>query len=201
MVVKGVKELRKEYFKKKSLIKKRLNEFKKNKDIFYELCFCILTPQSNAKKCYEAVRILKEKDFLNKDFDVKPVLRTRTRFYKNKAKYLALAKNNFSEIRKYLDKTGFEAREDLVKNVKGISYKETSHYLRNTGYRNLAILDRHILKNLHKHNVIEILPKHLNKKIYLDIERRFALFSKIAKIPMDELDLLFWSIETGRIFR
>ncbi|MBU0628517.1 MAG: DNA lyase, partial [Nanoarchaeota archaeon] len=92
-------------------------------------------------------------------------------------------------------------REFIVTNVKGIGYKEASHFLRNIGHRNLAILDRHILKNLQKLKVINKIPKTLNKKNYLLIEDRFYKFSKKIKIPMDELDLLFWSIETGKVFK
>jgi N-glycosylase/DNA lyase len=92
-------------------------------------------------------------------------------------------------------------REWLIKNVKGIGYKESSHFLRNIGYKNLAILDRHILRNLEKFKVINKIPKTLNKKQYLSIEDKFYNFSKKIKIPMDELDLLFWSIETGKVFK
>ena len=88
----------------------------------------------------------------------------------------------------------------LVKNVKGLGLKEASHFLRNTGHENLAILDRHILKNLAKLNIIE-LPKTLTPKIYFEIENKFQNFSKEVNIPMDELDLLFWSMETGEIFK
>ena len=182
--------LKKEYSKKKREIKKRLKEFSKG-DRFYELCFCLLTPQSNAKKCWEAVLELKKLDFKNKDFGIEEVLRGKTRFYKNKSKYLYGIKNK---------KIIFD-REFLVENIKGLGYKEASHYLRNIGYKNNAILDRHILKNLIRFKVINEIPKNLNKKKYLEIEEKFKEFSKKIKIEMDELDLLFWSIENGEIFK
>lgn len=197
----NIKLLKEEHNKKKAIINARLGEFKNNKDLFYEMCFCILTPQSNAKKCYEAITILKKNNFIKKDFDVKPILRTRTRFYKNKSMYINLAKTNFNEIKKNLNGDGFKTREYLVKHVKGLGYKESAHYLRNIGYRNLAILDRHILKNLHKYNVINEIPKTLTKNKYIEIENKFGKFSKNIKIPMDELDLLFWSMQTGEVFR
>jgi len=89
----------------------------------------------------------------------------------------------------------------LVKNVKGLGLKESSHFLRNIGYRGLAILDRHILKNLHKSNVINELPKTLTPKVYFEIEKKFKDFSREVSIDMDELDLLFWSMETGEVFK
>ena len=92
-------------------------------------------------------------------------------------------------------------REFLVKNVKGHGYKEVSHFMRNIGYKNLSILDRHILKNLKKYKVIDEIPKSLTAKKYCEIEDKFLEFSKKINIPMDHLDLLFWSRETGEIFK
>ena len=204
------KELKQHYKKRKIEIKQRLKEFErvKGNDLFYELCFCTLTPQSNAIKCNECVLILKNKDFIRKSFNLKPILKKKTRFYKNKSHYLIYNKKNYSYIKNMIiikSKNDIEkikrSREWLIKNVKGIGYKESSHFLRNIGYKNLAILDRHILRNLEKFKVINKIPKTLNKKQYLSIEDKFYNFSKKIKIPMDELDLLFWSIETGKVFK
>jgi N-glycosylase/DNA lyase len=94
------------------------------------------------------------------------------------------------------------ARDWLVENIKGIGYKEASHFLRNIGFgENLAILDVHILRNLKKVGVIKELPKSITKKRYLNIENKFKKFSDRIKIPMAHLDLLFWSLETGKIFK
>ncbi|MBL7147996.1 MAG: DNA lyase [Nanoarchaeota archaeon] len=185
--------LRKEYNKRKKEIRIRLTEFSKNKDIFYELCFCLLTPQSNAKKCWDAVLELKKLDFKNKNIKIEGILKSKTRFHINKSKYLYEMKNKFKDLK--ID------REFLVENVRGLSYKEASHYLRNIGYKNHAILDRHILKNLKKYGVIEEVPKSLSKKKYLEIEEKFKEFSKKVGIKIDELDLLFWSMEHGEIFK
>jgi len=187
--------LKKKYSQRKIEIKTRLKEFSKvkNDDIFYELCFCLLTPQSNAKKCDKAVQLLKNKDFLNKSINPVKYLKKNTRFHNNKAKYLLEMKKKFPNLEM--------KREFLVKNIKGLGLKEASHFLRNIGYRNLAILDRHILKNLHKYNVIDEIPKSLTSKKYFEIEEKFKEFSKKIKIPMDELDLLFWSLETGEVFK
>jgi len=185
--------MKNEYGKKRKEIRKRLKEFKDNKDVFYELCFCLLTPQSNAYKCWDAVEELKKKDFLNKNIKVENILKSRTRFYKNKSKYLYEMKKKFNDLKL--------EREFLVENVKGLSYKESSHFLRNIGYRDYAILDRHILKNLLKLKIVQEIPKNLSKKNYLEVEDKFRKFSDKIGIKMDELDLLFWSLETGRVFR
>jgi len=104
-----------------------------------------------------------------------------------------------NELKK--SKSGEELRLWLVNNVKGLGWKESSHFLRNIGYRNLAILDRHILRNLKRLGVITKLLKTLNAKKYLQIEKKFKKFSKRIGISMDELDLLFWSMETGKIMK
>lgn len=187
--------LEKEYSLRKKEIKEKLKDFSNvnKEDIFYELCFCLLTPQSNAKKCDMAVRLLKEKDFLNRNINPVDYLRKNTRFHNNKAKYLLELKKKFSKLEM--------KRDFLVKNVKGLGMKEASHFLRNIGYRDLAILDRHILKNLKKYKVIKDIPETLSVKKYLEIEEKFKEFSSKVKIPMDELDLLFWSMETGEVFK
>lgn len=198
-----INKLKSYYELKKKEIKERLIEFSKNKDYFYELCFCLLTPQSNAKKCYECIQILKKKDFLNKKLSIKKYLRAKTRFYRNKSNYLVQYKKNHYEIKNKIIKikNPKQLRDYLVENIKGIGYKEASHFLRNIGYKNLAILDRHILKNLKDLKIIKDIPKPLNKNKYIKIEKKLYNFSKKINIPMDELDLLFWSIETGEVFR
>ena len=96
----------------------------------------------------------------------------------------------------------FEARLWLVKNIKGIGYKEAGHFLRNIGIgKNLAILDRHILKNLKIYGVINELPKTLTTKTYLEIENQMQNFSTKIGIPMAHLDMLFWYKKTGGIFK
>jgi len=99
----------------------------------------------------------------------------RVRFRNNKAGYLILAREQFTRGGKISIKpliSGFndifEAREWFVKNVKGLGYKEASHFLRNIGFgEEITILDRHILKNLKKAGVIKEIPKTITKKAYL----------------------------------
>ena len=94
-----------------------------------------------------------------------------------------------------------ERRRWLVTHVKGMGWKEASHFLRNIGGRNLAILDRHILKNLIHHRVLSAPVGGLTARRYGLIEQEFRRFGGVVGIPMDELDLLFWSRETGEILK
>jgi len=205
--------LLKEYLCRKSEIKSRLEDFEKvfsksDEEIFTELAFCIFTPQSSALKCDCAVkRLEKEKLLLKGSSEQIAKNIAGVRFHNNKSRYLTEARAFFSKngkisLKKFLKGNNFELRDFLVKNIKGLGYKESSHFLRNIGLgKNLAILDRHILKNLKKFKAIAEIPKTLNSKKYLEIEQKMFLFSKKVKIPMEELDLLFWSIQTGKVFK
>lgn len=191
------------YESKKSLIKNRLAEFKQPKtdeEIFAELCFCLLTPQSKAKLCWKAVEKLREKNLLLNGFaaGVKKWL-AGVRFPNVKAERIVMARVHFPLK---IDSDHIEMRGWLVKNVKGMGMKEASHFLRNIGYGDdIAILDRHILKNLKKFDVINDIPKSLAAKKYLEIEEEMRRFAEKTSIPLAELDLLFWSEETGEIFK
>jgi N-glycosylase/DNA lyase len=85
------------------------------------------------------------------------------RFRHNKAKYVLEARNLFIENGKVRIKEKlasfndiYELRKWLIANVKGIAYKEAGHFLRNIGIgKELAILDRHILRNLKVYGAIE----------------------------------------------
>ncbi len=197
-------DLRKNYEEKKDEIIKRLSDFKniKGDDLFYELCFCLLTPQCTAKKADAIVRELKKADFKNKNINPHKFLKT-TRFHNNRTKYFLEMKNKYNFIDRELRnlKGNEEKRDFLVDNLKGIGLKEATHFLRNTGNEGLAILDRHILKHLLELKVIDELPKTLTKKKYFEIEDKFKEFSRKIGIPIDHLDLLFWSMETGEIFK
>ncbi|MCX5781880.1 MAG: N-glycosylase/DNA lyase [Elusimicrobia bacterium] len=210
------RKLRLFWMKVKNKIENRLNEFKKiwsggsEEDIFAELVFCLFTPQSKAVSCGEAVRILSNKGLLIKG-DSKNISKeiNIVRFRNNKAKYLVEARNKFylnsklkikEKISSFLDV--FELRDWLVENIKGLGFKEASHFLRNVGFgKDFAILDRHILKNIKRLNVINSIPKTISKKTYLKIEEKMKKFAKKVEIPLDHLDLLFWSMETGEIFK
>jgi N-glycosylase/DNA lyase len=203
------------YRDRKEAIQKRLAEFRqvmqwKDDEVFAELCFCLLTPQSSAKVCWEAVTALKQRTLLLKGLpaELEPYLRS-VRFSESKAKYIVEARSMFSkdgnlQLKSQISSfyNPFELREWLVENVKGLGYKEASHFLRNIGLgEGFAILDRHILRNLSQLGVISEIPATITKKRYLEIEERLRRFATEIDIPMADLDLLFWSKETGWIFK
>src|SRR3989441_6004048 len=211
---KMVEELKSLYKERRGDIRQRLEEFRHVLDldeieVFAELSFCILTPQSAARTCWNAVLKLQEKRLLAKagPAEIGECLH-EVRFYENKAKYIVQARNQFTKDGLHLKEhitsfyNPFELREWFVENVKGLGYKEASHFLRNIGLgEGFAILDRHILRNLNRLRVIPEIPATITKKRYLEIEEKLRRFATEIGIPIADLDLLFWSRETGWIFK
>jgi len=197
-------------------IESRLAEFNRirkigdDKAIFAELVFCILTPQSKARVCWAAVENLLDKNLLLKGESDQILGELHgVRFKYKKSEYVVEARDKLSIDGKIAIKSRIsrfsdvcDAREWLVRNVKGIGYKEASHFLRNIGFgENLAILDRHILKNLRSLGVIEEIPDSLSRRRYLEIEREMMEFADRVKIPMSHLDLVMWYNEAGEVFK
>ena len=181
-------------------INSRLEEFKYN-TWFSELCFCLLTANSKAKTAISIQEELGSEGFLNSSFeDVREcILMNKHRFHNNKAKFILEARK-FANIKELLSgKTEFEARTFLVENIKGLGLKESSHFLRNVGFENLAILDRHILNLMLEHSLINNIK--LNKKNYLNYESKLKELANTLNMNMAELDLYLWYLKTGEILK
>ncbi|MEK6873470.1 MAG: N-glycosylase/DNA lyase [Nanoarchaeota archaeon] len=199
----------------KEVVEKRLSEFKafENKgseEWFSELCFCLLTANSRASSAIRIQDQIGAKGFIHSPQEniVHVIKLNKHRFPNNKGKFIVEARkfvNIKAIIKKLISENAGEgekfAREFLVENVKGLGYKESSHFLRNIGYTNLAILDRHILNLMVENNYIDEKPKTLNKKIYLEIEQRFNEIAKELDMSSAELDLYMWYMKTGVVLK
>lgn len=210
-------EVEKKYLEIKEDIEKRLKEFKSvwdngnNRDIHVEMSFCILTPQSKAVNAWQAITTLRDNGLLfNGSAEEIVEYLNIVRFKNNKSKYLVELREKMTDSNGEIITKDFfssfeeisKAREWIVKNVKGMAYKEASHFLRNVGFgKEIAILDRHILKNLVRLEVIDEVPKSITPKLYLEIERKMKDYCKFVNISMDSLDLLLWYLEAGEIFK
>jgi len=190
-------------------VRKRMQEFRRagkgtGEGIFSELCFCILTANYTAEG---GIRIQKDigSGFCTID-EARLAKKLKTlghRFPNARAKYIAEARKFRIDLDENLRTCNSnEIREWLVKNVKGLGYKESSHFLRNIGVTDLAIIDFHIIDILVKHKLIKK-PKSraLTKKKYLEIEKILARLASKAKINLAELDLYLWYMETGKILK
>lgn len=209
------KEILELYNKIRPEIVKRISEFREiweNADsnkLFTELVFCLFTPQSGARQCWKAVNILIDKNLLlnGRWEEISSEINT-VRFRNNKAKYLVEARERFicsnTGLRECLDTDAdqVEKRAWLVRNIKGIGYKEASHFMRNIGIGDrLAILDRHILKNMKLLGIIDNIPRSIPAKKYVDLEKKLSDYADSINIPLEHLDFVLWYKEAGEVFK
>jgi len=193
------------------LVNARMREFHAfrktgNRELFSELCFCLLTANFNAE------RSIKIQSKLRNDFFVLPPTGLAKklkiighRFPNARASYITGAQKYKNKLKQTLSSftSDHEAREWLVKNVKGLGWKEASHFLRNIGYENVAIVDFHIIDLLKKHNLLdkEISRGALTKNKYLEIERTLSRLAEKTNTSPAELDLYLWYEETGKVLK
>jgi len=211
-----VKELRRIYVAKRLEIRNRLDEFAKvgrtgtPETLFEELTFCIYTAGASARMGLRSVESVRPVLMNGTASEIQQSLVGRHRFPNNRAAYVF-------ETREYLrERCGLQLREALKgfkladerrdflaanRNVRGIGYKEASHFLRNVGYRGYAILDKHVLTRLAEFEVIESPKPPSSKNGYLVIEQKVKAFSATIGIDFDELDLLLWYTKTGEILK
>ncbi len=188
-------------------INKRINEFKElnkkpGEEIFKELCFCILTANYNAEK---TIKIQNE---IGQCFskDSEEILAKKLRDYghrypNTRAKYIIESCKSRDLLMKVIRiNQGNNLRDWIVNNVKGLGYKEASHFLRNIGFDDFAIIDFHIIDILVKHKLI-IEPKTLTRRKYLEIENILRDLGKKTNTTLAELDLYLWYLETGKILK
>lgn len=172
-------------------------------DIFSELCFCIMTANFNAERSIMIQNNigsgfcdmeLSELENKLKEFG--------HRFPSARANYIVGARTYKEGLKSMLSRfdNHTDLRDWLADNVKGIGYKEASHFLRNIGFKDLAIIDFHIVDLLVRHSIIER-PKTLTKKKYVEIENVLGDIAKRSGLNLAELDLYLWYMETGKILK
>lgn len=196
----------------KGKIDSKLKEFnsykdKSNEEWFRELCFCILTANSKARTALNIQEELGTKGFIheNEKSIRECIRRNKHRFHNNKARFIVEARKHLKIkdiLHNLVKEKGEEgAREWLVDNVKGLGYKEASHFMRNVGYFNFAILDRHILNLMKDHGVIKEKPKPVSRKKYFEIEGKFKDLAERIRMKPAELDFYMWCMKTGEVLK
>ena len=194
----------------RDVIETRKKEFeafreKSSNEIFKELCFCLLTANFSAAG---GLRIQNEINdgflFMDEENLNKKLSELRHRFPNARTRFIIGARKYKDNLKEILSSFSNEktAREWLVKNIKGLGFKESSHFLRNIGYNDVAIIDFHILDLLSKQKIIE-LPKNrtLTPKKYLEIESLLSQIAKKTNLSLGELDLYLWYEETGKVLK
>ncbi len=190
-----------------TLVNTRIKEFKgidrdSSDDLFNELCFCVLTANFNAEKCIKIQREIGEEFLtLSEEELAKKLAEFGHRYPNTRAKYISESAKYKDSLKNIIQSSdGKELREWLVKNIKGFGYKEASHFLRNIGFDDYAIIDFHIIDILVRYNLIKR-PKSLSKKRYLEIEDALKDIARKLDFSLAELDLYLWYIETGKILK
>lgn len=168
--------------------------------IFEELCFCVMTANYSAKGAISIQNKIGEGFLYMGEEELKLTLRELGyRFWNPRYKFFIENRRLFGKLRDILgsDVSTFQKRKILVKEVKGFGMKEASHFLRNVGVFDAAILDRHILRVMKKYGYIDDIPKTITEKTYVNFEKVFFQIADDFGKPPGILDLYIWFMEKG----
>ena len=160
-------------------------------DIFYDMCFCICAPQTTFISNRKVIDELINRKFYNNDIEYEELRKiVRPVRYLRKADYLLYSKDRFTEVQEIIesDLSEQDKRLLLIKIVKGFGWKAASHFLRNCGAKDLAIIDTHVMKFMNW----KTLPK--NGKQYLEMEEEFRNLAKENNLSIAGLDTYVWKI-------
>jgi N-glycosylase/DNA lyase len=199
-------------------IKFRLNEFdevwRKGSDarLWEELAFCIFTAGASARMGLNSVDAIRSLLLNGEPEEMTEALKRAGahRFPVARPRYIVTTRSylraNFGmKLRKRLRAFSdpLERRDWLAqeKEIKGLGYKEASHFLRNVGIKGHAILDKHVMRCLAEIGVVDSAKPPSTRTQYLDVEQKFLRFAKDIHINCDELDLVLWSMKTGEILK
>ena len=212
-----IDEMQKSYSEKQSAIRARLSEFaeisriRDDARLFEELCYCIFTAGASARMGLNSIERIRRHLLSGGHRRLENLLVGAHRYPRARSGYIVHTRKYLKRecdlrLKEKLDSFGSDAearRDFFARNpgIKGIGYKEASHYLRNIGYCGYAILDKHILRTLHELGLIDSPNPPSTKKKYLAVEEQMRKFAADIRINFDELDLLLWSNKTGEILK
>ena len=182
------------------------------KETFLELVYVILAAGTSAKLALSTVDILKKDDFVfNKDLtQIIKKLKGCYRFYNLRGKYIYNTReyirssynNSFKKI--FNDNSSHYRRRSFFSSnpkVQGVGMKAASHFLRNIGFNDYAILDKHIINLMKECGLISLDFKTLNEKNYIAIENILRKVGSRHNLTLSSLDLVLWYFKTGKIIK
>lgn len=197
-------------------IRRRLVEFEdiwkfgNDERIWEEMVFCFFTGGCSAKMGLKAVNAVRRLLMNGNQEQLSKALTGIHRYPNARSRYIVSSREFLQndckmELRERLAafEDQLERRDWLVKEkgIKGLGYKEASHFLRNVGFKGYAILDKHVLKCLAELEIIDE-PKPPNTRSkYLTIESELKKLADQTNIDFDEMDLVLWSMKTGEILK
>ncbi|HKR15604.1 MAG TPA: N-glycosylase/DNA lyase [Pyrinomonadaceae bacterium] len=199
-------------------IRKRLGEFQdvwrngSDARLWEELAYCIFTAGASARMGLDSVDAIRS---LLLDGEAKAMSKALKkagahRFPNARPQYIVTTRSYFradcgmklrQRLRGFADP--LERRDWLAqeKQVKGLGYKEASHFLRNIGIKGHAILDKHVMRCLCEVGVVDVPKPPSTRAKYLAVEQELVRFAREIKVDFDELDLVLWSMKTGEILK
>lgn len=213
-----IDRLRVTYAARRKDVRARLREFSQvwqtgsDTELWEELVYCIFTAGASARmglRSVEAVRPLLRSGRqqamtralvaagAHRFPNARPEYVVSTRAYLQKSFSMRL-RDRLSSFRDPFERRDWLAQEPRIK---GLGYKEASHFLRNVGFRGYGILDKHIVRSLAELGVIDSPKPPSGRSRYLAIEARMREFATDVRIDFDELDLVLWSMKTGEILK
>jgi len=213
-----IESIRATHKARKKEIRKRLDEFRevwrKGSDarLWEELVFCIFTAGASARMGFRAIEAIRPLllDGQREDMTLALQRAGAHRFPVERPGYIVVTRSYLREhcdmglrkkLRSFADP--IERRDWLAqeKQVKGLGYKEASHFLRNVGLGGYAILDKHVMSCLMDLKVVDTAKPPGNRTRYLETEERLRFFARDIGIDFDELDLVLWSMKTGEVLK
>jgi N-glycosylase/DNA lyase len=213
-----VDRLRGEYAQRRKEIRARLRDFRRvwqtasDSLLWEEMVYCIFTAGASAKMGLRSVDALRPllKAGAQSEMTKALVAAGAHRFPNARPAYVIVTRDYLEEcfsmqLRERLDsfRDPMERRDWLATEprIKGLGYKESSHFLRNIGFKGYGILDKHIVRCLCELKVINSPKPPTSRGRYLETEDRMRQFAADTGIDFDELDLLLWSTKTGEILK
>lgn len=203
-------------------VEQRMEEFRSLRDstdlrLFRELVFVILSSQTNAEQAWEASGKLEELGLLldSSPEEILEVLeRYEISYEKKKSEQIVDAREELSqptlsnptnelsiESRLPLEQPK-KARTWLSENIPGIGLKGASHFLRNTGYgKDLGVASRHTLAVLNDLELMENSSPPNDEESYREMEEAMRELGEKLDISTGAVDLVLWSMKTGKVFR
>ena len=176
---------------------------------FSELCFCILTANSSAVMGIKIQAALGEKGFTELPVELlaQKIQSFGHRFAYQRAERIALVRDRWSSLEGIIKQADSgKALRELIADakspykIKGFGFKEASHFLRNIGFHDVAIIDRHIYRFLVENGLIEEV-KTLTPKVYIKAEEKLQQVCDSMGLRQSELDLYIFYIKTKKVLK
>ena len=211
-----IENIKSAHRERRTEIRQRLSEFAAvgsdgtDLDLWAEMVFCFFTGGCSARMGLNSLEAVRPILMSGQQAELADALSGVHRYPNARARYIVHTRDFLREhcgfqLRNKLRAfdCGLARRDWLVreKGIKGLGYKEASHYLRNIGFTGYAILDKHVLNCLAELKIIDD-PKPPNTRSrYLMVEEKLKQLTEATQIDFEEMDLVLWSMKTGVILK